>query len=166
MLDRNPDPAPPPGTLPAAVQLPGGKSAGLAGWYDVPESEYRAVEEAAGVSPARMWRCKYLASGIMEEKPIVRWFGGVHRMAFGNAGDIIKFSSPEEARQAAEKMSKRENFRKVAGQQDAWMEPQATDETIEQAYWNIYLTHKGSYVLLSTLPVEGTAAIADAVAGR
>jgi hypothetical protein len=158
ILDRMPDPAPAPVKLPDSVTLDG-KPALLAGWYDLPENEYRAIEEAAGVAPTRMWRYKYLAHGILEQPSIVRWLGSVHRMAFGNAINIIKFPSPDAAKQAVGKMASRDGYKKIPGQQDAWTVPQASsspekDEVIDKPYWNITLSSKGSYVILSTLPAE------------
>ncbi len=166
LLDRDPDPTPPPGTMQATVESSPGKFASLAGWYDLPENEYRAVEEAAGAAPARMWRCKYLAPGFLEEKSIVRWLGGVHRMAFGNAADIIQFASPEAAGRAVENMAQHDGFKKSPERPDVWVEPQATDEVIDQPYWKVYLTSRGRYAILSTLPVPATVALADLSAAK
>ncbi len=104
LLDRDPLPDPAPATLPEKMKI-GDADATLIGWNQIPEQEYRAVLEAGGVEPVKMWRYKYLAAGLLEEKPMIRWLGGVNRMGFGNAIDIIECHSPADASAAAEKMS-------------------------------------------------------------
>jgi hypothetical protein len=161
ILDRDPDPTPSPAKLPETVTI-GGKTATLAGWYDVPENEYRAIEEAAGgLVPQSIRRFKYLAPGILEEKSIVRWLGSVHRMAFGNAVNLVRFASAKEAQQAAEKMAERDKYKPLAGKTAAWTLPIGNwkdnrDEVIEEPYWDVILTAKGPWVILSTLPADQT----------
>jgi hypothetical protein len=169
LLDMDPSTDPAPGTLPAQITI-GTATATLAGWTQVPQQEYRAVLESGGVEPEKMWRYKYLATGILEEKPIVRYLGGVSHMAFGNAIDIIKCHSAEDASSAAQHLSqisyKGSAFTStsLSGGQPAWQCPQATDESME-ATWNVIVTSSGPYLFLSTLPSEGTSAVIAAVTG-
>jgi hypothetical protein len=166
ILDRDPDPAPLTVKIPSTVTLGGGKTATLAGWYDVPENEYRAIEEAAGdLPPRKIRRYKWLAPGFLEEKSIVRWLAGPHRMAFGNALNVIEFASAKDAAAAAEKMAARDKYEPLPGQPAAWSTPIGNwqnnkDEVIEEAYWHVTLTVRGNRVILATLPADVTLAIA------
>jgi len=119
-----------------------------------------------------MWRYKYLVPGMLEQKPIIRWLGGVNRMAFGNAIDIIECNSSGEASAAAQKLANMTYRNKtndlvfkpisLSGSNPTWECPQATDETMEST-WNIIVTSSGPYLFLSSLPPEGTSAVIAAV---
>jgi hypothetical protein len=148
----------------------GSGDAYLAGWTQVPSQEYRAVLESGGVEPLKMWRYKYLATGILEQKSIVRWLGGVDARGFGNAIDIIQCHTPEEAAVAAQQLS-RMRYKNLAfepvslsGADKAWSCSEAPDETMEST-WNVLVTSSGPYLFLSTLPPEGTSAVIAAVTG-
>ena len=168
LLDLDPLAEAAPGAIPMQVKI-GDGMANLAGWNQLPEQEYRAVLESGGTEPKKMWRYKYLPAGMLEQKPIVRWLGGVNRMAFGNAIDIIECSSPEEATAAAQKLSgikyKDLAFTSISlpgGAQPAWQCPQAPDEVMDST-WNIIVTASGPYLFLSSLPPEATSAVMAAV---
>jgi hypothetical protein len=171
LLDLDPSPDPAPGAIPAQVKI-GDDTGALAGWNQIPEQEYRAVLEAGGVEPKKMWRYKYLPPGMLEQKPSVRWLGGVSPRAYGNAIDIIECNSVDEASAAAENMaklrSKNSAFTPVSlsGSQAAWQAPQITDEVNDESTWNIIVTSSGPYLFLSTLPPDGTSAVINAVVGQ
>ena len=169
LLDLDPSTNPVPATLPTQIQI-SDSLAPLAGWYQVPEQEYRAVLEAGGVEPVKMWRYKYLASGLLEQAGTPRFLGGVNRMAYGNAIDIIECHSPDEAAAAAEKMSgistKDGGFKLItlSNAPNAWESPQQGDENVAAGTWKIIVTSTGPYVIMSSLPAEGTSAVINALA--
>jgi hypothetical protein len=169
LLDLDPLSDPAPGPLPAQLTI-GSADAYLAGWTQPPGQDYRAVLESGGIEPVKMWRYKYLATGMLEEKPIVRWLGGVNARAFGNAIDIIQCHSPDEAAVAAQQLSQMRckdlAFQpvSVSGTDKAWSCPQAPDESMEST-WNVLVTSSGPYLFLSTLPPEATSTVIAAVTG-
>ena len=173
LLDLDPSAEPAPGTLPVRLQI-GQDTAALIGWTQPSEEEYRAVLEAGDTEPVKMWRYKYLVPGILEKSPIERWLGSVNRMAYGNAIDIIQCHSSDEAASAAAAMSKlsQKNANSSAvfapvslpGGQAAWQSPQIQDEIVSPSIWNIIVTSTGPYLILSSLPPEGTSAVMAALA--
>jgi hypothetical protein len=170
LLDLDPSPDPAPKTLPAQIQI-GSDTAALVGWNQIPEDEYRAVLEAGGVEPKKMWRYKYLVPGMLEKPAIIRWLGGVNRMGFGNAIDVIECGSAAEASTAAEKMSESRykglSFTPItlSTPQPAWECPQAPDEVMDST-WKIIVTSSGNYLFLSSLPHDGTSAVIQAVVAQ
>jgi hypothetical protein len=161
LLDLDPNPDPAPVAVPANVTI-SGKTAMLAGWSELPASEYRGVLEKTKIEPKAMWRYKYLTPGIMEEQPGIRWMGGVHRMAFGNALDIIEFNSDVEASQAATDLAASPFTPQTADGPNVWTAPMSTDEVMKDPFWNITITSSGPYVLLSSLPTDQTVDMAQA----
>jgi hypothetical protein len=171
LLDLDPLATPAPGTVPGQVKI-GDGTAELVGWNQIPEQEYRAVLESGGVEPKKMWRYKDLASGILEQSGIVRWLGGLNRMAYGNAIDVIECESADEATAAAEKMSgmrfKDLAFKTVSlsSSQPAWVCPMPADEAATDSPGNVIVTSSGPYLFLSSLPEEGTSAFITGVVGQ
>ena len=171
LLDLDPRPTQGPGPLPAQVKI-GNDMAALVCWNQVPEQEYRAVLESGGVEPKQMWRYKYLPPGMLEQPPFLRWLGGVNRMAFGNAVDVIECNSADEASSAAEKLSqmnyKDSIFKPVAlaGSLPAWECPMLTDEVAVDPPGNVIVTSSGSYLFLSSLPPEATSSVIASVVGQ
>lgn len=100
----------------------------------------------------------------------MRWLGGVDRMAYGNAIDIMECGSADEAAAAAEKMSgistKDCVFKPISlnGATGAWESPQQGDETVTTGVWKIIVTSTGPYLIMSSLPAEGTSAVLNALA--
>lgn len=172
LLDRDPSLEPAPARLPAQVRIDG-VAAALVGWTQPSEEEYRNALEAGGVEPIKMWRYKYLLPGLLEKEPIERWLGGLNRSAYGNAIDILQFNSADEASSAAQAMSKLSQkgvtssapFEPItlSGGGPAWQSPQILDETVSHSIWNIIVSSTGPYLILSTLPPDGTSAVMTAL---
>ena len=91
-------------------------------------------------------------------------------MAYGNAIDIIQCHSADEASAAAEKMSgistKDGGFKPItlSNAPNAWEAPQQGDENVAAGTWKIIVTSTGPYVIMSSLPAEGTSAVINALA--
>ena len=174
LLDLDPLPDPAPGTLPAQVKI-GDDLAALVGWNQIPEQEYRAVLESAGTEPKKMWRYKYLPPGLLEQSGIVRWLGGVNRMAYGNAIDIIECNSADEATSAAEKLARMAARDKtstyafktisLSGPERAWQSQMPRDEVASDPPGEVIVTSSGPYLFLSSLPPEATSAVMAGVVG-
>jgi hypothetical protein len=113
-----------------------------------------------------MWRYKYLTPGILEEKPIVRWFGGVDARAIGNAVDVVQFKSHDDAIAVARQMAKAKfSAKPIPGLPETWEAPWPMDnsESIQESYGNVLVTAVGPYLLLSSLSGDATAQVAAAI---
>lgn len=146
LIDRDPSVEPAPFALPQTLEA-GSAAAFLAGWNQIPENEYRAVLAVGGAAPSRMWRYKYLAAGILEEKPIIRWFGGVQRKAYGNAVQILEFGSAEEASAAAKRMAETEKAARLpSADGEGWEVPWPVDrsETVDRSYGKTLLVPRAA----------------------
>ncbi|HEY8966840.1 MAG TPA: hypothetical protein VIM58_10375 [Candidatus Methylacidiphilales bacterium] len=164
LLDQEPTVAPAPFALPQSLKS---TPAFLAGWTAVPGNEYRAILEAGGIEPEKMWRYKYLPPRLMEEAPIVRWFGGINARAMGNAVDVVLFKSHDDALAVARGVTKGGKFESlsVPGLEEpkriAW--PNENSESIQKSYGNTLVAVSGPYLLVSSLSGEATAEVAAAI---
>ncbi len=158
LLDRKPDPTPPPEfprQLGSLIQ---------AGWTQPNEIEYRAYLDQAGFAPERLWRIKYLAPKALDDVSGRAWVNGLHRLAYGNAVTIAEFATPE---QAAKTLAAIGNWKEakpwsVAGKSGFEFE-QPKDEAFPESYGKVrYLALGRRLYLLSVPDAELEAAVAAA----
>lgn len=176
ILDMDPYSDPIPVQLPATIEI-GSEKGFFAGWLQIGATEYRAILEASSLEPMHIWRAKYLSMHALEQQGIVRWEAGLNRRAFGNSIDVMQFRSAAEARLAVSNIvadktkNKGDKFAmdafhpiETANSEKMWEIPQAKEEDLSEAHWNIIVTSAGQYVLMSTLPKNTTVAIGELLA--
>lgn len=151
-----------PGADTPSFSFPGtiGETLMLTGWTQPDETEYRAWLEKSGVEPKKLWRVKYLEKGLFNSQDVDAWLNGFHRKAWGNAVTVAEFADSEEAKRAAEKMSRSEKrpswktWKK--GTIQGWkINPPQKDEVIKSAPV-IRLVQKGHYIIMSSLSENQT----------
>lgn len=164
ILDMNPDDTPPP-PLPSMVDMGGGRKAWMVGWTQPAAYEYRAYIDYGGNEPVHIWRVKYLEKGVNDDVSAKAWVNGMHRLAWGNAVNIIRFKSAGQAQAALKRIalnrtakSVRAKKLKIAGF-DTYKIPQPVDEAIPESCGFIYMAAMDRTMLMSSLTETATAEI-------
>ncbi|HEX2948294.1 MAG TPA: hypothetical protein VHV83_01770 [Armatimonadota bacterium] len=157
ILDLDPLVAPSPVRLPSSIFV-GGSDAPLIGYTQVPGNEYRAYIDVAGAEPTRVWRFKYLPAQALDHAGVQGWMAGFHRMAYGNAVNIIEFPTEDAAKITAEAIGAQGGWKKTTDLPGlpAWQTNQPTDEVLDSSLGTVITTQKGRYVIMSTLPKDST----------
>lgn len=119
--------------------------------------EYRAWIDWGGTGPKQIVRAKYLNNQSLTGVSAVNWANGFHRMAFGNAVNVVTFAGPEEAQSAFAAVGK---FKTAATAKlnnlPAWVMDQPKDEAFTESGGKIYYVRLGNRVIASTLPLKET----------
>ena len=153
ILDGELDATPPPLPLPAQL----GKNLVLAGWTQPGEDEYRAFLDYDARRPQKIWRIKYLAPGALEGVELYHWNNSPHRKAFGNAVNLVEFTSDTEAQQAydalksAEHRGQKQATESTLADQPALRVAVINDMQDMQNATSITIIRRGKYLAFSTL---------------
>jgi hypothetical protein len=138
-------------------------NASLAGWTQVPANEYRAYLDVAGFEPLKIWRYKYMEPHALDRVGIPGWMAGFQRMAFGNVVNVVEFPSSDQATKTAIAIGNSSGWTRSSLLEgtDAWQADQQTDELLSVCLGQVFAFAHGNYLILSSLPVVATLAIAQ-----
>jgi len=162
LLDRDPLPAGfgVPGWIPASAG-----NAQLAGLTEASEDEYRGVLDDIGAEPAEIWRAKYYIPGAWDgpgsENALADYANGLHRRATGDTLWAARFASPQAAAEAARKLAAEGHM--TAGANGAPWQCDQPGYSKGASPGPMFLWSRGAWVLMSTLPMDVTAALVSAV---
>ncbi len=161
ILDLDPSVAPCLLQLPQSVPVAENKQAPYVGWHQLPANEYRTYIDQAGFEPVHVWRIKYLVPGAFKGQGALPWLAGFHRMAFGNAVNVVQFKDAAAAAKTAAAIARHRGWAKdkKVGAIQLWSANQPTDEAIKESPGKIYVASHRNYVIMSSLGWTATEAV-------
>ena len=175
ILDRDPDPTPPP-LLPERIG-----DLVFAGWSQPPENEARAfLDWGASAQPLSLWRVKYLAPGALETGSGAAWTLGPSALAWGNAALLAHFGDAADPSRVLAAMRTAPGAKEVPESSTRPSSPDTRHSSLVTRHSSLTLPMPadennpalpgfvsvrtfGRWLVISTLPPRATGEILDAL---